>query len=342
MAWTGKVLGGVLGGMVGGPLGAGVGAALGHYLADGEGAEKSRDLVTIRLLFRHHAFGPSGPGVQVTPVWRARRHAGKDVKVAVEAGPHRFSATVVPDEDDERCEIPTFLLPYEGLEGAVRVRLESKRARADVADFELELPTRVRRLGSSGPARVVMALVACARAGGRSLEKGDVRFIRETFTAAHALDDDGLSWLRAWLRELRDAELDRLSPERVARRLEKHLEGEARDQVLLWLMRGARDVWQGAEAEAWIAAFGDALGADAGTVSALWTELDANDDDGARTKARAILGVGADADEETIRAAWLRLAQAWHPDKAQGEAAVAEATRRMAEINAAWRLLRGG
>lgn len=339
MAWTGKVLGGVLGGMVGGPIGAGVGAAIGHYLADGEGAERSRELVAARLLWRHHAFGPSGPGVRVTPVWRARNHAGHDVRVRIEAGAFRAAQTVVPDEDDEVCEIPEFLVPYAGFTGAVRVRLTSSRAKAEVAEFEVELPSPVRALGSSGPARVVMALVGAARAGGRPLQKDDVRFIRESFTAAYPLDEDGVTWLRAWLRELRDADVERLSPEKVARRLQKHVQGESVDEVLLWLMRGTRDVWPGAAAESWVAGLGDALGVDAGQISALWSELDANADDDARAHARTVLGVGPQADLDEIRAAWLRLVQAWHPDRAQGEAAVAEATRRVAEINAAWRVL---
>jgi curved DNA-binding protein CbpA len=45
---------------------------------------------------------------------------------------------------------------------------------------------------------------------------------------------------------------------------------------------------------------------------------------------------------EEIRAAWRALVQRWHPDRAQGDAAVAEATRRVAAINAAWRVLQGG
>jgi hypothetical protein len=221
------------------------------------------------------------------------------------------------------------------------VRLDSKRAKSDDARFEIELPSPVRCLGSSGPARVVMALVACARAGGRALERSDVRFIRETFTTAHPLDDDGIAWLRRWLRELRDAELDRLTPEKVARRLEKHLAGPETEEVVLWLMRGARDLWPGAPAEAWIAGFGDALGIDAGTISTLWAELDATADDAARAEARAVLGVASDATPDEIRAAWRQLVRAWHPDRAQGPEAVAQATERVSAINAAWRVLRG-
>ncbi len=342
MAWSGKVLGGVLGGMVGGPLGVGVGAAIGHYLADGEGAARGRELVVTRIRWNHHAFGPSGPGVRITPVWRARKHEGRDVRVRLVAGPHRFDATVVPDADDELCEVPEFVVPYVDFEGGVRIRLESERTRADVADFDVELPSPSRRLGSSGPARMVMALVGAARAGGRALERSDVRFIRESFTAAYPLDDDGITWLRRWLRALRDTEPERLAPDKVAVRLARHVEGEAVDEVLLWVMRGTRDVWPGAAAQAWVAGLGDSLGIDAAGIDALWNELDADSDEDDHADARALLGVGNDATPEDIRAAWRRLVQTWHPDRAQGEAAVAEATRRVAAINAAWRLLRGG
>ena len=340
MAWSGKVLGGLVGGMMGGPLGAGVGAALGHYFADGEPAEKSRELVVSRLLWRHHAFGPSGPGVRLTPVWRARKHLGKDVRVRLDAGPHRFSVVVVPEADDELCEIPEFVVPYADFEGKVRVRLDSVRTAAEPSDFEIELPTPVRRLGSSGPARLVMALVASARAGGRPLTKDDVRFIRESFSAANPLDDDGVVWLREWLRELRAADLARLTPEKVAKRLAPHLtDVDATEDTLLWLMRGARDVWPGGAAEAWIAGFGGALGLDATRISALWSELERGGDDATEAHARKVLGVGPDATEDEIRAAWRRLVHRWHPDRAQAD--VAEATRRVSEINAAWRVLRG-
>jgi hypothetical protein len=278
--------------------------------------------------------------VRITPVWRAKRHAGRDCRVRIEAGSHRASAVVVPDTDDEMCELPEFLVPYAAFDGRVRVRLDSARVGADVADFDVDLPTPVRQLGSSGPARVVMALVASARAGGRPLAKDHVRFIRETFTTAHPLDDDGLTWLRAWLRELRDADLERLTPEKVAPRLMRHVQGPAIDEVLLWLMRGTRDVWPGAAAEVWIARLGDALGVDASAIARLWAELDAVTNAGDLARARQVLGVGADASEEEIRAAWRRLVQAWHPDRVQEPAEAATATRKMAEINAAYRVLR--
>ena len=49
----------------------------------------------------------------------------------------------------------------------------------------------------------------------------------------------------------------------------------------------------------------------------------------------AILGVGPDASSEEVAAAYRRLAKRWHPDRAGGETA-----GRMAEINAAYDLLR--
>jgi hypothetical protein len=193
-----------------------------------------------------------------------------------------------------------------------------------------------------------MALAACARAGGRPLERGDVRFVRETFTSSLPLDDEGRRWLRAWLRTLRDADLARLAPEKVAARLERHLadhaddpEGGLRlDAVLLWLMRGAREAWPGEAQEAWISAFAAALGCDAPRLTALWEELDAEPEDTDASQARMVLGVAAGATPDEIRAAWRRLVLQYHPDRARTPEQVAEATRRMSEINAAYRVLR--
>ena len=340
MAWSGKVLGGVVGAMVGGPLGAGVGAALGHYLADSGAAAKARELGVSRLLWKQHAFSESGPGICITPVWRATGHRGKEVRVRADAGEWAESEQVEIEADDELCELPSFVVPYDGFDGSVRIRLDSRRATSEAATFELPLPSRVRRLGCSGPARVVMALVACARAGDRPLVREDIRFIRETFTAAHPLDDQGLAWLKAWLRELRDAELDRLTPEKVARRLERHLRDDAGEEIVLWLMRGARNAWPGPGAEAWIAGFVAALGMDATRLAGLWRELDANPDADVRARAREVLGVAADATPEAIRDAWRRLVRQWHPDRARTEAEIATATAQTAAINAAWRVLR--
>jgi hypothetical protein len=51
-----------------------------------------------------------------------------------------------------------------------------------------------------------------------------------------------------------------------------------------------------------------------------------------------VLGLPADASPQDVTAAYRRLAKRWHPDRAQGP----EADRRMAEINAAYELLRDG
>jgi len=50
----------------------------------------------------------------------------------------------------------------------------------------------------------------------------------------------------------------------------------------------------------------------------------------------AVLGVTADASAEEVTAAYRRLAKQWHPDHADGP----QAARRMAEINAAYDLVR--
>jgi hypothetical protein len=56
----------------------------------------------------------------------------------------------------------------------------------------------------------------------------------------------------------------------------------------------------------------------------------------ARVDPYAILGVSAMADPSELAAAYRRQAKRWHPDRGGGE----EAARRMAEINAAYDLLR--
>src|ERR1044072_1370528 len=58
----------------------------------------------------------------------------------------------------------------------------------------------------------------------------------------------------------------------------------------------------------------------------------------ARVDPYAILGVSAMADTRELAAAYRRQAKRWHPDRGGGE----EAARRMAEINAAYDLLRAG
>jgi hypothetical protein len=47
----------------------------------------------------------------------------------------------------------------------VAVTLRGPQGEQDREEFVVPLPRGVRRLGNSGPGRVVMALVACARAG---------------------------------------------------------------------------------------------------------------------------------------------------------------------------------
>jgi len=61
-----------------------------------------------------------------------------------------------------------------------------------------------------------------------------------------------------------------------------------------------------------------------------------------RRDPHAILGVPVDASPITIKAAWRRLARAHHPDLATDADAQAAATRRMAQINAAYAELSGG
>jgi hypothetical protein len=57
-----------------------------------------------------------------------------------------------------------------------------------------------------------------------------------------------------------------------------------------------------------------------------------------RVDAYAILGVSATAGEKEVSSAYREQAKRWHPDRGGGE----EAARRMAEINAAYDLLRAG
>lgn len=172
MAWSGKLVGGLIGGMVGGPVGAGFGATLGHLLAD-----KDRALELVGVEWQHHGFSASGPGMWIQPVWVARGRSGREVTVRLELGDAVRQAIVEPEEDVEECHVPRFFIPYERIGGETTavVRLRSEGVAKDEAAFDVELPNEVRRMGGSGPARAVMALVACARAGGRPLTKDDVR-----------------------------------------------------------------------------------------------------------------------------------------------------------------------
>ncbi len=55
-----------------------------------------------------------------------------------------------------------------------------------------------------------------------------------------------------------------------------------------------------------------------------------------------VLGVDRDASQATVKAAWRRLAREHHPDLAADATERRDATRRMAEINAAYQALRSG
>jgi len=56
-----------------------------------------------------------------------------------------------------------------------------------------------------------------------------------------------------------------------------------------------------------------------------------------RRDPHTVLGVAPGATQATIKAAWRRLAREHHPDLAAGAVERRAATRRMAEINAAYR-----
>ena len=54
-----------------------------------------------------------------------------------------------------------------------------------------------------------------------------------------------------------------------------------------------------------------------------------------------MLGITPAATPEAAREAWLALVKRWHPDRAPNPAQLPEYNRRMAEINAAYRLVSG-
>jgi DnaJ-domain-containing protein 1 len=339
VGWSGKVLGGLFGGIVGGPLGMAAGVALGHWVADGAGDEPRRDLPLelVKLEWQHHVFRPVGPGVLLTPTWVARGLDGVDVDVRLRVLGTTWSAVVVPEEDPETCSLPEVFVPYTALPEdhvIVEVRLAAGEA-SDRARYRVPLPTPVRRQGGSGPARVVMALVAAARAGGRTLERDDVRFVRTRFVEAYPLDEAGLAWLKLWMRTLRDADPARLTPEKVAARLARHVDGDQAATVVSWLMHGTRAAWPGAAQERYVDDLAEALGIDA---IPLWAEVDGNPAELTRAGAAAILGVPMSANPDTVRAAWKRLVQETHPDRNASDEV--EATRRTARINAAYGVLK--
>jgi hypothetical protein len=305
-----------------------VGAALGHVVGDTE-----RTLELVRLDWQQHAFSVSGPGIVVVPAWNARGLAGREVRVAVRAGTARQQKVVAVESAAESCVLPRFTLPYasigEGEDAEVCVSLRGPRGAGDDARFPVALPTPVRRLGGSGPARAVMALVACARAGERPFGRDEVRWIRESFTAGIELDEAGIAWLRTWLRELRDADLGRLTPAKVAHRLEPHLDADARPRLVGWLMRGVHEAWPTAAARVYAAELAHLLGVP--------LPDDAPSDD--RAAALAVLGLAEGATAAQIKAAWVALIRTWHPDLAPDERAAVEHNRRTAEANSAYRLL---
>jgi hypothetical protein len=342
VGWTGKLLGGLIGGMLGGPVGAAAGAAMGHVVADDAPA---RGVRLVRLQWTHHVFTCSGPALRLAPVWRAVDHTGDDVEVRLTLGAHRHRATVVPETRDEAIALPVWTLPYAQVRDAsdlleVHVTLDAGGGFRDAAAFDVPMPNAVRQLGLSGPARLVMALVACARSGGRTLTGADRAFVREGFVAGWPLDAAGEAWLGAWMDELERASLPRLTPERVADRVAPHLGGDAAE-LLLWLMRGVRTSWPGPAAEAWVDAFATALGVRSADLDALWEATDTDAEHAERVRALATLGLPPGATLAQAQAAWRTLVREHHPDRAATPEDAERATRRTASVNAAWALLSG-
>lgn len=324
MPWSGKLFGGLIGGMLGGPVGAGLGASVGHVLGD-----HPRPLDLLRLDWQHHVFRASGPGMVLTPAWVARGLAGEEVRVRVRVLDLVHRATVTPETDDENGAAPEVFVAYADLDGAfvdAFVRVAAPPGRSDEGRFRVPLPNDVRGLGGSGPARTVMALVACARAGGRTLVAADARFIRTTFQEGFKLNEAGVAWLRTWIRELRSADIDRLSAGKVASRLNGHLDPEGRARLITWLWRGVAEAWPGEAQRDYLAALAAELGSPPGG-------------DDSRLNAWATLGVPPGTSGEALREAWLRLVQAWHPDLAATPDDALTRNRRLAEVNAAYRCL---
>lgn len=342
MKGSGTALGGLLGGLVGGPVGAGVGAAVGHYLGDARRPPRALELVQLR--WAHHAFGPSGPGVVLTPVWRARGLVDADVTVRVDAGTLCQTAVVAPEHPVEEVAAPEWLVPYAcfaaGEDAEVTVTLRAAPAGREAVDrdtFVVPMPRAARRLGNSGPGRVVMAMVACGRAGGRALTADDLDYLRLRVGHGHPLDADGARWLDAWLQELLAAEGARLAADRVAERLATHVDAEAAARVLLWLMHATRACGWGDAAERYVAALAGGLGVD-GRLAALWRQVASERDPVARVRAARVLGVQPGTPLEDARRAYRALVQQWHPDRAPSPEAVAVHTARTAAITAAWRI----
>ncbi len=351
MSWSGKALGGLFGALVGGPVGAGVGAAVGHYLGDAPARGSAPAIEIVRLGWVHHVFRASGPGVELVPVWIARGLRDRDVTVRMDAAGTCETAIVSPELPVEEIEAPRWFLPYARVTagdggdvetGEVSVTLRTAgQGGVDRERFGIPMPRRVRRLGNSGPGRIVMALVACARAGGRALGAEDREWIRIRFCEGHPLDADGCLWLEAWMDELSAAEPARLSPARVAERVATRLDREGASRLLMWLMHGARAVWPGSAGEAYIAALARAWALE-DALDRLWAQVALEPDPVALTKAAATLGIPAGSPPDVARAAYRTLVQRWHPDRARTAVEVAEFTQRSAAINAAWAIFSRG
>lgn len=342
MGWSGKALGGLFGALVGGPVGAGVGAAVGHYLGDSE--RERRALELVKLQWVHHAFRASGPGVVLTPVWRARGLVDADVTVRMDAAGACETVVVAPDHPVEEIEAPSWFVPYTrfppGDAGSVTVTLRASRVAHDREEFGIPLPRGARRLGNSGPGRVVMALVACARAGDRLLTSDDRDYIQTRFMEGHPLDADGQRWLASWMVELGAAELSRLSADRVAERLAVHVDDSGVDRVLTWLMHGTRASWPGEGAEQYVDALARAMGARE-SLDALWAQVTAEPDPVALVLAARVLGIPMGTPLDVARREYRALVVRWHPDRARTPAETDAFTKRTAAINTAWSVFSG-
>ena len=339
VSWSGKALGGLFGALVGGPVGAGVGAAVGHYL--GDAARPERPLELVRLGWVHHAFRASGPGVVLTPTWRARGLVDVDVTVRIDVPGTCATSVVTPDHPVEEIDAPACFIPYSSLPQAehatVVVTLRGRQGEHDREEFVVPLPQRARRLGNSGPGRVVMGLVACARAGSRPLTDDDVAYIRERFLDGQALDAGGEAWLSAWIAELESADVHRLGADRVAARIAVHVDALGAERVLTWLMHGTRASWPGESAEEFIDDLARELGV-AARLDPLWERVNAEPDPVALARAAAVLGVAPGTDVEQARRAYRALVLRWHPDKARSPVEAASFTAHTAALNVAWAL----
>ncbi|MSP54413.1 MAG: J domain-containing protein [Myxococcales bacterium] len=345
MSWSGKALGGLFGALVGGPIGAGVGAAVGHYLGDAGASPDDRPrnpLEVLRLNWVHHVFRAAGPGVEIAPVWVARGLRDRDVTVRMDAADRCEAAVATPEHALEEIEAPIWFIPYSWFgddeEQATEVVVTLRAGSHDALDrgrFTIPMPRRVRRLGNSGPGRVVMALVACARAGGRVLSVEDREWIRLRFEDGHPLDSSGRLWLGGWMDELSAADVGRLTPAKVGERLATRVDVQAGERIVMWLMHGARAVWPGWAAEQFIGELASTLGL-AARLEGLWAQVAREPDPVALLKAVATLGIAAGTPPDEARRAYRALLMRWHPDRARTPADAEGFTRQSAAINAAW------